>query len=738
MNSLALGRFVIDASHSIIEWELGAAALLAVPTEQALGRPCYEVVQGYNEFGRRICGPTCRGLRALATGRLLGHSYVAIHRPVGPHLRLRCDLVTLPAGGGAVALLGQASGSSASIGRDLDITSLLSGVLASAPSPENLSHVPEVLREAAGAEAGEMFLAEPRGQGMVLTYHQGVFRHAFSQITHFEPGEGFPGLALTQGRPVFSDHLPDDPRFLRTRVKEAGFQQYVCVPLRGSSGVIGSIGLAFRRPNSDLSPTLRLLSWASSPVSLALEAGLLRMQGSLLIGAQQASDDREENAQSILGRLVATLLPLSGAQGAAIILLPQGRMATLQRVAAGISPKGACEALSDVPSTCPALLKGCGTVLSGPRADWPGPCQGNPRSWSVCYCIPVFDKSRAVGLCQFYYHIIGTSVPTRSLPWLQAAIEAVGHSIQVAHDVYEDNQRAQTYGALMPAGPGGSSAALEPLLPRERDALSPLREPADTEPFLVVRCLGTFELRKQGRLVTPAMIARKKALTLLKVLLAKEGRPLSRETLIDLLWPEGDPETKTGQLHVLVHELRRLLEPPEANRRWQFIVGEVDRYFFSYKSPCVVDVRDFKLLTEVGRKAEAQGERDEAIGAYEAAIEVYRGDLMEDEPFAEWCLEEREQYRETCIVVLRRLSSLHCTRGDWGRGAELLRRALRMDPVREELHRALMHALWTDGRRDEALRQYQACKEWLGRELGVAPLPETEKLAERIRSLPAP
>ncbi|MBI2918819.1 MAG: GAF domain-containing protein [Chloroflexi bacterium] len=736
MNSSLSGRFVIDGSHRVIEWELGAAALLGIPAELAVGRRCYEVVQGYDEFGRRICGPSCRSLAALAAGRLLGHSYVAIHRPAGPHLRLRCELVALPAGDGAVAMLGHV-GPGASIGRDLDITSLLSGVLASAPPPDNLWHVPEVLREASGAEAGELFLAEPGGHGMVLTCHQGVFRHAFSQITHFEPGEGFPGLALAQGAPVFSDHLLDDPRFLRSRVKEAGFQQYVCMPLRSSSGVVGSIGLAFRRPDPALSHTLRLLSWASGPVALALEAGLLRMQRALFLDTSQGTSGGEDNAQSILGRVMDTLLPLSGAQGMAVVLLPQTRSASVQRVTRGATPRGSCQALSSVPISCPASARACGTVLAGPRASWPAPCQDSPRSWSVCYCIPAVARGRPISICQFYYHSTGTSVPTRSLAWLQAAIEAVTHSIRVAHELYEEEQRAQTYSALTPAGPKGSAVALAPHMP-ERDALSSLRRPAEAGPYLVVRCLGTFELRKHGMPVTPAMIARKKALTLLKILLTKDGRPLSRETLIDLLWPEGDPQTKTGQLHVLVHELRRLVEPPETNRRWQFIVGEGDRYYFSARSSCRVDAWEFKLLAEEGRTAGAKGDRDAAISAYEAAVQLYRGDFMEDEPFAEWCLEEREQTRETCIFVLRRLAALHRSAGNWHRSIELLRRALRMDPVREEVHRALMQALWADGRRDEALRQYQTCKESLARELSVAPLPETEKLAERIRSLPAP
>jgi DNA-binding SARP family transcriptional activator len=75
--------------------------------------------------------------------------------------------------------------------------------------------------------------------------------------------------------------------------------------------------------------------------------------------------------------------------------------------------------------------------------------------------------------------------------------------------------------------------------------------------------------------------------------------------------------------------------------------------------------------------------------------------------------------------------------GDLERGIEQYRRALRVDPLRKELHQKLSECLWRAGRRDEALRQYRVCRDLLRHELGIGPLPETERLVERVRSGPA-
>ena len=68
-----------------------------------------------------------------------------------------------------------------------------------------------------------------------------------------------------------------------------------------------------------------------------------------------------------------------------------------------------------------------------------------------------------------------------------------------------------------------------------------------------------------GRPVPLSRFRRFKALTLLKFLVANRGRPMPRESLMELLWPEGDPARTSGNLRVVLHALRRALEP-DVNR----------------------------------------------------------------------------------------------------------------------------------------------------------------------------
>ncbi len=76
--------------------------------------------------------------------------------------------------------------------------------------------------------------------------------------------------------------------------------------------------------------------------------------------------------------------------------------------------------------------------------------------------------------------------------------------------------------------------------------------------------------------------------------------------------------------------------------------------------------------------------------------------------------------------------------GDVDGSVEVLRAVLDAEPVREDVHRALMERFVRQGRPYLALRQFEECAEHLRRRLGVEPAAETWALRERIagRAIP--
>jgi tetratricopeptide (TPR) repeat protein len=105
---------------------------------------------------------------------------------------------------------------------------------------------------------------------------------------------------------------------------------------------------------------------------------------------------------------------------------------------------------------------------------------------------------------------------------------------------------------------------------------------------------------------------------------------------------------------------------------------------------------------------------------------------VDEAPFEEWLLAERERVRERAIEALARLLA-HQMKHDLA--AEAIQTAVRLvavDPLQEAVHRTLMRLYVRQGRRASALHQYQLCVGALQRELSVEPELETRELYQRI------
>ncbi len=223
--------------------------------------------------------------------------------------------------------------------------------------------------------------------------------------------------------------------------------------------------------------------------------------------------------------------------------------------------------------------------------------------------------------------------------------------------------------------------------------------------------LGGFELHGAdgGDLTPPGKKLR--ALVALLALAPAAGWP--RERLTALLWGDRDEEQARGSLRQALAELRRILGDS---------ILLTDREMAAFDPAAArADAVEFAHLA--------------AAGDLEQAAGLYRGDLLDgvslpDAGFADWLLVERTRLHDLAVGVLARL--LETQSGETA--IATAQRLLKLDPAREETHRALMRLYAARGDRSQALRQYQHCRDSLMRDLGVKPEPETERLFKEIQS----
>ncbi len=85
------------------------------------------------------------------------------------------------------------------------------------------------------------------------------------------------------------------------------------------------------------------------------------------------------------------------------------------------------------------------------------------------------------------------------------------------------------------------------------------------------------------------------------------GRPVPRDTLVELLWPGIDPDVGASRFYVVVHTLRQVVEPSASGHRWVFIRSDEDCYSFDTRAPGWLDIEEFRASVASGQGAEEAG-----------------------------------------------------------------------------------------------------------------------------------
>ena len=207
--------------------------------------------------------------------------------------------------------------------------------------------------------------------------------------------------------------------------------------------------------------------------------------------------------------------------------------------------------------------------------------------------------------------------------------------------------------------------------------------------------------------------------------------PVPRDVLMDVFWVDHSPDRARSSLTTALWRLRQLLEPDDVTPGTYLVTGSMGEVGFNWDSGHFLDTKSFEQhISPLLRKPNVEL-RDHDIEQIEQVLTLYRGDLLEG-MYEDWALRERERFRSLHLNCLTRLMEFYAGRKDYERSIGLAREILRRDPMREEIHRALMRLYMESGQRTLAMSQYVQCRDLLSQELGVLPLQETMVLYQQI------
>ena len=230
--------------------------------------------------------------------------------------------------------------------------------------------------------------------------------------------------------------------------------------------------------------------------------------------------------------------------------------------------------------------------------------------------------------------------------------------------------------------------------------------------MLEILLLGRPTFRVNGR---PIALRDRKGIGLIAYLSA--NGTTSRDKLADLLWPDMSQPDARRNLRQRIYELKDRL--PEG-----FFASDGDIIRLGIHAE--IDLAHFRAHISVHED--------------EAAMRLWRGRFLEnldvpDAPgFKEWLEATRETLTGSYYESLRRLAIKHEERGDLRGALETHQRLLADDELQEFHQREVIRLLEALGERENAILHYERYRQTLKQELGIAPLPQTQQIAERVQN----
>ncbi len=244
--------------------------------------------------------------------------------------------------------------------------------------------------------------------------------------------------------------------------------------------------------------------------------------------------------------------------------------------------------------------------------------------------------------------------------------------------------------------------------PADDDDHGPGAAAAHAEPGgrVVLVLLGGFRLHVAGEpVVVPAAGQR------LIALLALKRRPMFRQEVAGILWPESSEESAGGCLRTALWRVRC------SASTLIVAAGSHLELSSSVRTDVATIVRDARRLLDPHCALD-----DLVPEPWRLAAELLPG------WYDDWVIFEQERFRQLCLHALDALAARLLAAGRHGAAVEAAYTAIRADPLRESAQRLLIQIHLAQANVMEACRSYGVYAKALGAQLGISPSAELAAL----------
>lgn len=237
--------------------------------------------------------------------------------------------------------------------------------------------------------------------------------------------------------------------------------------------------------------------------------------------------------------------------------------------------------------------------------------------------------------------------------------------------------------------------------------------------------LGKTKIEYNGKSVVESF--RNKTIALICLLIINQDKYLSRERILDYLWPDSSEEAAKNNLRYNLWLIKKNIGTSASNEEFLFIDKEHCGVNANYDFRCdILDIMNFKP------------QDSDSIAKLLKLKNMFTGEFLEGcyynncEDFNEIIIFQRTRFENFRVQILKRLAELYERESNIEECLNILKEILDIDPYDEEVAVKIIMLYMKIGKRGAGILFYNSFRDRLASRLGIQP---SEKLRSKFAEL---
>lgn len=202
-----------------------------------------------------------------------------------------------------------------------------------------------------------------------------------------------------------------------------------------------------------------------------------------------------------------------------------------------------------------------------------------------------------------------------------------------------------------------------------------------------------------------------KARELFAFLIQHRQRPVRREVIVELFWPESDLDKGYAQLYATIYQIRKMIQ----SIGFHITITSADQSYTLDLNEVKLDVEEWeKGMSELLKVSKESLLKDQSI------LNLYRGDYLIEEGYL-WAESERERLRTLWLTYIEKVSDHLVSKKNYTDAILLYQRMQAIHPYSEMSYSMLMKLYDVVGDYRSVKRQYVRLKSMMLDEYGMEP-----------------